>query len=236
MLRLVFGFLIAMVVTAWGVRGLTLLLGPSKTSPVNRLDDIAQDETLPLNELPASEANLDEQRRSPVTLNFNHIPESPRPPSPAAETSRVRGPGIDLPASPQRSSDNLLRDVLHVNTPTPAQKAAAFISAYVDSLTWGVLWAVGFVVYMGTGYSMPVQLPLNVLTFFVAMRLSPSVRRFIHPIFPCAGITILGVFVFAAMKRESLDDGPSHLDLVDERIETISYADSIYTLLFWSKK
>lgn len=105
------------------------------------------------------------------------------------------------------SSDNVLDEYQHIRPPTSAQKVGAFITAYLDVLTWSVLWIIGIAVYMGTGYSMPAQLPLNVLTFLGAMRIPPSVRRFIHPIFPCAAFTVLGIFIFAAMKQESLDEG-----------------------------
>ena len=105
------------------------------------------------------------------------------------------------------SSENILDEFYHTLPPTTAQKTAAFITAYIDVLTWSVLWSIGFAIYMVTEYSMPVQLPLNVLSYFVALQIPPSVRRFIHPIFPCAALMILGTFILAAMKRESLDQG-----------------------------
>jgi hypothetical protein len=194
-----------MVITAWSVRGLTLLLGRSKTNPVNRLDDVAQDETLPLNEI-HPEPNTP-RRSSEVTLDINTVTESLPPPSHAADPSRIRGPGMDLPASQEGSSATFLNEYQHVRPPTSTQNLAAFITTYLDLITWGLLWIIGIGVYVGTGYSMPAQLPLNVLTFFLAMRIPPRVRRFIHPIFPCAAFTILGIFALAAIKGESLDDG-----------------------------
>src|SRR5271154_3002933 len=50
-LTIVFGFLVAMVVTAWSVRGLSLIFGGPKTNPVNRIDDVPQQESIPLNEI-----------------------------------------------------------------------------------------------------------------------------------------------------------------------------------------
>ena len=203
-----FGFLIAMVVTAWSVRGLTALLGRSKTNPVNRLDDVRQDETLPLNELaPENEDTETPGRSSEVTFEVVQIADSLPHPSRIAEGSRIRGPGMDLPTIEQGSSENPLRDYHHVRPPTRAQKGAAFITAYLDVLTWSVLSVIGFGIYIGTRYSMPAQLPLNVLTFFGAMRIPTPVRQFIHPIFPCAGFTILGIFILVALKGESLDEG-----------------------------
>ena len=207
-LTVVFGFLIAMVITAWSVRGLTLILGRSKTNPVNRLDDVALDESLPLNELPPENETPDTPRRSSeVTFDVDHVADSLPQPSRTAEASRIRGPGTDLPTTPQGSSANLLQEYQHVRPPTRAQKITAIITAYLDVLTWSILWIIGLGIYLGTGYSMPAQLPLNILTFFGAMRIPASVRRFIHPIFPCAGFTILGIFILAAMKAESLDQG-----------------------------
>jgi hypothetical protein len=204
----VFGFLIAMVITAWSVRGLTLVLGRSKTNPVDRLDDVALDETLPLNEIPPENENSETTRRSSeMTFDVDQITDSLPTPSRTAEASRIRGPGIDIPTTPQGSSANLLHEYQHVRPPTRAQRIAAIITAYLDVLTWSILWIIGLGIYLGTGYSMPAQLPLNILTFFGAMRIPATVRRFIHPIFPCAGFTILGIFILAAMKAESLDQG-----------------------------
>lgn len=195
-----------MVITAWSVRGLSLLFGHPKTNAVNRLDDVAQDETIPLNEIHQATETTEEPRRSSETT-IGNTEDSLRPPSPTANTSRIRGPGLDILSSRNESSDNVLDEYQHIRPPTSAQKVGAFITAYLDVLTWSVLWIIGIAVYMGTGYSMPAQLPLNVLTFLGAMRIPPSVRRFIHPIFPCAAFTVLGIFIFAAMKQESLDEG-----------------------------
>lgn len=235
MLIVVFGFLVAMVITAWSVRGLTLLLGRSKTNPVNRLDDIAQDETLPLNELhPDPETP---RRSSEITLDLNTITESLPPPSHAADPSRIRGPGIDLPASREGSSANLLNEYQQPRPPTSTQKLVAFITTYLDFITWSLLWIIGIGVYIGTGYSMPTQLPLNVLTFFLAMRISPRIRRFIHPIFPCAAFTILGIFILAAIKGRSLNDGKL-LPIIQSntRTQRISNSDAIYSIYIRSKR
>lgn len=203
-----FGFLIAMVITAWSVRGLTLLIGRTKTNTVNRLDDVIQNETIPMNEISPARESEDESRRSlETTFDTNNVAEILHPPSPTADASRIRGPGIELSSSRQGSSANLLDGYQHMQPPTAAQKIAAYITTYIDVITWSFLCVIGFGSYMGTGYSMPAQLPLNVLTFFMAMRIPPSIRRFIHPIFPCAAFTILGIFILAAMKGESLNPG-----------------------------
>ena len=221
----VFGFLVAMVITAWAVRGLSLLLGRSKTNPVNRIDEVPRPGTLPLNELPPDEAHRsDLTRSSDASFNPNTVTNSIAPPTPTADASRVRGPGVDLPISPPGSSANLLDGYRNVRPLTKAQKRAAFITAYIDVLTWSILWTVGFVIYMKTDYSMPAQLSLNVLTWFLAMRIRLSVRRFIHPLFPCAACTILGIFILSAIKRESLDDGSiKDTFLMVNRFEAISH-------------
>jgi hypothetical protein len=206
---IVFGFLIAMVITAWSVRGLTILIGKSKTSLVNRIDDVAQDERIPLNEIPPPDTEEDSRRSSEVTFDAQNISEEVHPPSPTAEASRIRGPGVELPPSQHNSGTDILDSLVEPRPLTTGEKLAGYITVHLDAITWGLLWVVGFVIYMTTGYSMPAQLPLNILTFLLAMRLSPAMRRFIHPIFPCAGLTILGIFVLAAMKRESLDEGTS---------------------------
>lgn len=204
---IVFGFLIAMVITAWSVRGLTILIGRSKTNLVNRIDDVAEDEGIPLNEVPPPDTEEDSRHSSELTFDAQNVAEQVHPPSPTAEASRIRGPGIELPPSRHNSSTDILDSLVEPRPLTTGEKTAGYITVHLDAITWGLLWVVGFVIYITTGYSMPAQLPLNILTFFLAMRLSPAMRRFIHPIFPCAGLTILGIFVLAAMKRESLDEG-----------------------------
>jgi hypothetical protein len=193
-----------MVFTAWGVRGLTLLIGRTKTNPVHRLDETSPNETLPLNEIPPEQDEGEGRRSSEIPLQLH---QTLAPPERTAEGTRARGPGIGLPETPDGSSLNLVDAYHHPHPPTSAQKTAAFITSYLDTLTWGLLWIVGIGVYLSIGYSMPAQLPLNVLTFLLAMWIPLSVRRFIHPIFPCAALTILGIFILAAMKGQSLDEG-----------------------------
>ena len=207
-LTIVFGFLIATVITAWSVRGLTILIGRAKTNFVNRIDDVAQDETIPLNEVPPPTTTRDDFRRSSeASFDAQNVAEMLDRPSPTAEASRIRGSGVGLPLSQHISNIDFINNLAQPHTLTEAQRIAGHITLHLDALTWSLLWLVGFCLYMVKDYSMPAQLPLNVLTFFLAMKLSPSVRRFIHPIFPCAALTILGIFVLAAMKRESLDQG-----------------------------
>jgi hypothetical protein len=207
-LIVVFGFLIAMVITAWSVRGLTLLVGRSKTNLVNRINDVARDETIPLNEVPPLPSTGEDSRRSSeAAFDVQGIAELLHPPSRTAEASRVRGPGVELPPSRHDSSADIVDNLIQPRPITKTQRTAGYITLHLDALTWALFWLVGFCVYMGTDYSMPTQLPLNVLTFFLAMKLSPSVRRFIHPIFPCVALTILGIFVLSAIKRESFDEG-----------------------------
>jgi hypothetical protein len=164
---------------------------------------------LPLNEIHRDDEPPEARRSSEITFDVDSVAESVPQPGRAADTSRIRGLGVDLPQSPLGSSANLLSEFQQARPPSKAQKIAAFVSTYIDFLTWGIIQLVGLGIYLGTEYSMPAQLPLNILTFFLAMRMTPWVRRFIHPIFPCAGLTILGIFAFAAMRRESLDDGHS---------------------------
>ena len=178
----------------------------------------------------------EKSRGDHLKRRLENVADSLPPPTPTADTSRMRGPGIHIPSSRQGSSADMLDEYQHIRPPTTAQKAAAFVTAYLDVLTWSALWIIGCGVYMGTGYSMPAQLPLNVLTFFGAMRVPPSVRRFIHPIFPCAAFTILGIFILAAMKRESLDEGRSSWTCTDDRTGRISYSHCIYSVLLWSAK
>jgi len=208
MLTIVFGFVIATVITAWSVRGLSVLIGRAKTNFVNRIDDVAQDETIPLNEVPPLTITRNDFRHSSErAFDAQNVAEMLHRPSPTAEASRIRGPGVELPPSQHISNVDLTDNLLQLHPSTKAQSIAGYITLHLDALTWSLLWLVGFCLCVAKDYSMPAQLAMNVLTFFLAMKLSPSVRRFIHPIFPCSALTILGIFVLAAMKGESLDQG-----------------------------
>ena len=207
-LTIVFGFLITTVITAWSVRGLTILIGRSKTNFVNRIDDVVQDEAIPFNEVhPLSSSRDDSRPSSKATFDAQNVVDMLHPPPRTAEASRIRGPGVELPPSQNISNVGLVDSLVQPHPFTKAQLIAGYIMLHLDLLTWSLLWLVGFCIYMANDYSMPAQLPLNILTFFLAMKLSPSIRQFIHPIFPCAALTILGIFVLASMKRESLDEG-----------------------------
>ncbi|KZF21549.1 hypothetical protein L228DRAFT_283698 [Xylona heveae TC161] len=157
---------------------------------------------------------------TPIGGADEHDPELENPPEPAADIaaplraqdpSTIRGTG-GPPA----------HDDIHTREPSPpraqprqdpppltrAQRWATFINKYLDTLTYLTLMIfVGIPVYYGAGYAMPLHLPLNVLMYFSAMAIPPKYKRFLHPVLVSSGFTILGVWVLALIKGNSLFDG-----------------------------
>ena len=199
----VFGFLTAMVLTAWCVRGLMILLGMTRKHVLYSQDGNSPNgrKSEKSNELPISRVVSTES-----LLIVNSNAESVAIPKPIAKVSTSRE-GVSIQSTSHINSNYCPSKESYVILPTNAENTAAFVTRYIDTLIWGFLLVIGIVIFIGTGYSMPAQLPLNVLTFFLAMKPPPSVRRYIHPIFPCAGLTILGIFALSESRGSTLDDG-----------------------------
>lgn len=77
----------------------------------------------------------------------------------------------------------------------------------LDILTYTAIFLfVGIPIYYSTGYVMPIQLSFNILAYFTALQLSAQWRRFLHPVLVSSLITVLGVWIFALIRGNSLDN------------------------------
>lgn len=61
-------------------------------------------------------------------------------------------------------------------------------------------------IYYSTGYAMPIQLSFNILAHFTALQLSAQWRRFLHPILVSPLIAVLGVWIIALIRGNSLNN------------------------------
>lgn len=84
---------------------------------------------------------------------------------------------------------------------------ALFLAANFDLYMFLVFLAIGYVVYLTTSYAMPYQLSLNIVSYFIALFPSQQIRRFIHPIFTCAALTIFGIWIIGLTAGQSLQAG-----------------------------
>ena len=106
--------------------------------------------------------------------------------------------------SSDRSTTILRQDPLPL---TRAQKWAAFVNVNLDILIYTTIFLfISIPIYRSTGYAMPIQLSLNILGCFTALQLPAQWRRFLHPVLVSSLITVLGVWIFALIRGNSLDN------------------------------
>lgn len=216
------GYVCITAATAYLVRGLQYLLGTSKRAMTERAEELgAQGENIPLTEpiLQASGPSTAAPSRTGSIMNNLSPLSPPTPPTPpeelqiplrAQDPSLITGTGGPPEAgaiTAQHASTR--RPLQHDPAPlTRAQRWAAFANGHLDVGTYGVLFLlVGLPIYFTTGYAMPAQLCLNILAYFGALALPANWKRFLHPVMVSSCFTILGIWLLAVCRRESLRDG-----------------------------
>ena len=114
------------------------------------------------------------------------------------------GPPVAEVAVSQISVTTLRHDAAPLTRP---QRWAAFITLNFDMLTYAALFVfVGIPVYYGAGYAMPIQLSLNVIFYFLALKIPPPYKTYLHPVLVSSAFTIVGVWVLALIRSNTLDD------------------------------
>jgi putative effector of murein hydrolase len=199
------------------VRGLQLLLGTSKRAMTQRAEELGHGEDdIPLTQTRhASDASqvptihsLSTQANPDSLAPTVNAPDI-QPPSKAINPDSVtgtRGPPVTGNSSTSLENPALLR---HNSAPlTRPQRWAAFVSVNFDMLTYTALFLfVGIPVYYVAGYAMPMQLSLNVVFYFAALRLPPKYKTYLHPVLVSSAFTVLGIWILALIGRDSLKDG-----------------------------
>jgi putative effector of murein hydrolase len=206
--------------TAYMVRGLQLVLGTSKRAMTERAEELGrQDDNIPLTQTrhnsDASEVPTIQSLSTRNTLDESSTPSPPngiadiQAPSKAMNPDSVIGTGGPPVASNASTSSTIATSVRHNAAPlTRPQRWAAFVSVNFDMLMYGTLFLfVGIPIYYGVGYAMPIQLSLNVVFYFAALRLPPRYRTYLHPVLVSSAFTILGIWILALVRQNSLSDG-----------------------------
>ena len=217
-LIIVLGFLVMVAVTAYMVRGLQLLLGPSKRAITERAEEMgAEDNEIPLTEThqtrrgsQSSEANsfATQSTFPPISESFYNSTSSLIAPERTQDPSEIRGtrgpPVGDFAVQDQVRTGNFQQTPLPLTRP---QRWAAFGSANFDRITYAVLFLfVGLPIYYSTGYAMPAQLTINILAYFAALALPARWRQFLHPVLVSSAITVLAIWILGLVRGNSLDE------------------------------
>lgn len=210
--------------TAYFVRGLQLLLGTSKRAVIERAEEMGTEtDNIPLSQVRhssevVSESPMDDLSGLPTPPDDSPLP-SPGPTQPAdnlqtplmaQNPEAVKGTGGPPVPSPSPEEARLISTPLRHDPPrlTRPQRWAAFMSLNLDLLSYAALFIlVGIPVYYGAGYAMPIQLTLNTLLFLGALRFPPKYKKFLHPVLVSSGFSILGIWILALIRGDSLDDG-----------------------------
>ncbi|KAI9756316.1 MAG: hypothetical protein M4579_003908 [Chaenotheca gracillima] len=206
-----------LIATTYLVRGLQLVLGTSKRAITERAEEMGnEDDDIPLTEAPRSRSNSTASRSRSVgasdAQSLSSPDTSPDLPSPpvAQDPSRIRGTGgppsedvaSTMSGPPVR---RLQQDPVPLTRP---QRWAAAISPKLDLVTYAIFFVfIGLPVLYAANYAMPAQLSLNVLAYFVALSLPPRYMQFLHPVLVSSAITIVGIWILALTKHQSLQDG-----------------------------
>ena len=78
----------------------------------------------------------------------------------------------------------------------------------LDMLTYSVLFIfIGIPIYYAVNYAMPIQLSMNVIFYFLALRIPPPYKTYLHPVLVSSALTILGVWILALSHNSTLDAG-----------------------------
>lgn len=202
-IRLVLGFGAMFTFTALLVRGIQLVLKTPKKTMTQRAEEIGQeDEEFPLSSKRSSTEIHDGLGSVPLlsspvsTVNL----QAPHPAQDPATISAVRAH-----TAPSSTHGSVVRHMHQTHTLTRAQIWAAFINQNLDTCIYATLFCIGVPVFFATGYSLPAVLPLNVLAYFVALRLPPQWRRFLHPTIISSIITITGIWILATIHGDTFN-------------------------------
>jgi putative effector of murein hydrolase len=196
-----------MVLAAYLTRGLQLLLGSSKRAETARAEELGEE----MDEIPMVESTPQDTEPpsasistapSSLALNDLALPSKSQLPQLRPQDDR------DTSSSQDREAAVVESGPIYSQQPLPAPRAqrwSAIISARLDWIMYGAIFIfVGFPVYYGTGYAMPLQLSLGILAYFAAMEIPPNWRQYLHPVLVSSLLTVLGIWVLATIRGDSL--------------------------------
>lgn len=129
-------------------------------------------------------------------------------PQPVAEINRPNNPGVDVPYEEDPNPPPFVTQHpgAAINLANRSKEIAALVASNFDYIAYWTLFIIGFGVYLGTGYTMPVQIAVLTLAFRYALLVPAKYKLFLHPIMVCAGFTILVIYILSLIYGETLDE------------------------------
>lgn len=157
---------------------------------------------------PSTPAGIVSPERQSFIADLDKELDSLQAPSRAMNPDSVTGTGGPPVAEAASTSSAIHPQLRHDAAPlTRPQRWAAFITVHFDIITYTVLFIfIGIPIYYAAGYAMPVQLSLNIIFFFLALRIPPPYKTYLHPVLVASALTIVGVWILALIRGNSLDD------------------------------
>ncbi|KAA8917158.1 hypothetical protein TRICI_000696 [Trichomonascus ciferrii] len=151
---------------------------------------------------------------SPLLSQVGTNPDFPpwfQPPQPTAYVTRPNNPGLAIPerclgGELSRMSNQMQQVQETRGKPPRVKETAAFVVAKFDWIVYGLLCVAGIPLYFAIDYSMLLHLSIVVLTFYSTAYLPKKYKAILHPIPVCGGLSILFIYLFAAMHSESVQD------------------------------
>ncbi|KAK9719975.1 hypothetical protein K7432_004458 [Basidiobolus ranarum] len=152
---------------------------------------------------------------------------------------RERNPKETSPPANDKSM-NKLSELSELNE--SGSKLKKFLGDYANPMIYFTAFVPSFIVYLVTDQELPVQLTLNVLSFYAALAVPARIRRFLHPIITCSGLMIFFIYILGLMKGltlthglDTFSTGTRYLVLLDptrtESVPQPGAGDVLYSLL-----
>lgn len=209
------------------MRGLQLVLGVSRRATTERAEELGKEQdSIPLSEVhndspkgddtitpdpsyPPTPSELAAPEGQPLISSLQRQLTNLQAPSKAMDPNAVTGTGGPPVAEAATANAHSIHPpVRHDAAPlTRPQRWAAFITLNFDMLTYTALFIlIGIPIYYAVGYAMPIQLSLNIIFYFLALRIPPPYKTYLHPVLVSSSFTIVGVWILALIRGNTLDD------------------------------
>lgn len=195
------------VLTAYMTRGLQLVTGSHKKAQAARAEELGT----PEDEIPVALATPGLQtplESTDVSARTSIVAlQDLTPPEQSLEPSHIQPVTDQINTSPPNVSPSPPPSLPQQTAPPPqrARLWAAVAQTHLDTATYLLLFLfVGLPIYYTMSYAMPLQLTFTVLMYFAALSLPLKWKQVLHPVIVSAFLTVLGIWIFGLIHRQSL--------------------------------
>ncbi|ODQ68530.1 hypothetical protein NADFUDRAFT_68728 [Nadsonia fulvescens var. elongata DSM 6958] len=183
-----------------------------------------------------SDIELQDQPRPELASSSSDEFDTVRELSPVANIIRPYNPGVDLSLDTEPAKPLLMPPA---NQPTARTLyIACVIRTYFDSVFYTIFTIAGMFAYFATGYGLPLQLPLTVVIFKLALAIPASYKRLLHPILFGSALTVLAIYVLGVVNHEDFfrnlrayRTGRKYLNLFDKTSPLLPGAGDVFSSL-----